>query len=74
MKPTTNKKTRNLQIREIYCVIYKFNDQEAQKDWFELPHYRPHAGFGFQKCLQNSGKIPCRGALRRGCFLRFHKK
>jgi len=28
----------------------------------------------FKKCLQNSGKIPCRGALRRGCFLRFHKK
>ena len=41
---------------------------------FELPHCRPHLGFGFQKCLQNSGKIPCRGALRQGNFLRFHKK
>ena len=43
----------------------------SQKDWFELPHCRPHFGFGFQKCLQNCGKIPCRGALRRGNIFQF---
>src|SRR3990167_9788090 len=54
-----------------------FRQRRKKKDWFakfhfaralhgELPHCRPHLGFGFQKCLSNCGKIPCRGALRRG--------
>ena len=54
-----------------------FRQRRKKKDWFakfhfaraslcELPHCRPHLGFGFQKCLQNCGKIPCRGAKRRG--------
>jgi len=41
---------------------------------FELPHCLPHAGVRFQKCISNSGRIPFRGAFRRGSFLRFHKK
>ncbi|MBU2563079.1 MAG: hypothetical protein KJ568_01350, partial [Actinobacteria bacterium] len=42
-----------------------------QENWFELPHCRPHAGVRFQKCLQNCGKIPCRGATRRGNIFQF---
>ena len=37
-----------------------FRWKRKKKDWFELPHCRPHFVFGFQKCLQNCGKIPCR--------------
>ena len=40
----------------------------SQKDWFELPHCRPHLGFGFQKCLSNCGKIPCRPRKCGGGF------
>ena len=43
----------------------------SQKDWFELPHCRADAFVPPQKCLDSRGKIPCRGATRRGNLLRF---
>src|SRR3989338_9731570 len=56
-----------------------------KKDWFakfhfaraslcELPHCRADAFVPPQKCLDSGGKIPCRGATRRGNFLRFFLK
>ena len=59
--PQKNSLPRRVQI--------SFQDFRQKK--FELPHCRPRFVFGFQKCLQNCGKIPCRGALRRGNIFQF---
>src|SRR3989338_10649498 len=61
-----------------------FRQRRKKKDWFakfhfaralhgELPHCRPHTGVRFQKCLQNSGKIPCEALCAEATNLDFSK-